>query len=79
MVTAAEEWKSSLERFQSDGLAGLPGGGPGTVQGPREVSKPSVGCAVPPMTTLVLSTKTPRPPVLGSEMYEIASSTFLPA
>ena len=45
MVTAPYVLNSSPVRAQSLTTAGLPAGGPGTLQAPSEVSKPSVSAA----------------------------------
>src|SRR5882762_9123607 len=68
VVTAPYVWKRAAVGVQSFRTAGLPGGGPVTLQAPREVSKPSVWVAVPPTTSEASSARTPWPPVPGSVM-----------
>ncbi len=78
VVTAAADGNRSWLRSQVPRSAGLPSGAGPVVHGPSEVSNPSAPCPAP-VTSLVSSTKMPRPPSLGSVMYETETSICLPA
>ena len=60
-------------------FGGLPAGGPPTVHVLVAPSNPSCCVGTPPIAIDVSSTNAPTPPVPGSVMYVIESSTCWPA